>query len=226
LTAQVRDTGRTLAAKLSADGAISGTTARKYGLLPSRFTVACVGDSFTSGFGLKNPGTEAYPGVLAAMTGEFSFTTESYSTEMVTVNDEGYLSFAWSKAYGQSLKTEADIVLFTMGANDAIWTPDQTDFAEDYEKLLQTYLNLPQKPRVIVMTPPRLVGTSKYDALMAEIAETETSVARKLNLEVIDLFSFSEGMSAYSTDKVHLNAEGHRLVAEYIYNELSAILSE
>lgn len=226
LTAEVHGTGQTLASKLASGGAISGTAARKFGLLQSHFTVACVGDSFTSGFGLDSPESEAYPAVLSSLTGEFSFTTENYSAEMVTVNEESYLSFAMTKAYARSMKTEADIILFVMGANDAIWTPEQTDLAEDFEKLLQAYLKLPQKPKVIVMTPPRLVGTSKFDDEMAEVVRTETAVAKKLNLEVIDLFTFSEGMSAYSSDKVHLNAEGHRLVAEYIYKALSAILSE
>jgi lysophospholipase L1-like esterase len=226
LTAALNGTGQTLAAKLASGGAISGAAARKFGLLPSHFTVACIGDSFTSGFGLDNPESEAYPAVLASLTGEFSFTAENYSTEMVTVNEESYLSFAMTKAYARSVKTEADIILFVMGANDAIWTPEQTDLAEDLEKLLQAYLKLPQKPRVIVMTPPRLVGTSKFDDEMAEVVRTETAVANKLNLKVIDLFTFSEGMAAYSSDKVHLNAEGHRLVAEYIYKALSVILSE
>jgi lysophospholipase L1-like esterase len=226
LTAKLNHSGKTLASKLVSDGVISGAAARNYGLLPTRYTVACVGDSFTAGFGLKSPDKQAYPGVLTALTGDFTFATETYSTPMVTVNTDNHLAFIRTPTYTKSLGTSADIILLVMGANDAIWTPGRADLAEDYKKLLESYINLPQGPKVIVLTPPRLLGLREYDDKMAVVVETEKNVARELGLEVIDVHAFSEGMSSYTDDKVHFNAEGHRLVAEYIYKAMSEILSK
>jgi lysophospholipase L1-like esterase len=223
----MNNTGRTLAEKLALSHAISRATAQKYGLLPEKtsLTVACVGDSFTSGYDLPSPSIQAFPAVLATLPGDFAFKTENYGYAGVAVNYESKLSYLKSGVGLKSMNTDADIILVTLGANDAVWTPDMSDFAEDYRQLLETYIELPGCPKVIVMTPPRLLGLAGYDQLMAEIVAQEKAVAEELKLDIIDIYAFSEGKEKYSDDKVHFNAEGHRLVAEYIYKELSKLLS-
>lgn len=230
LTTKMISGDMTLIEQLVNDGAVSMETAAEYDLLPQKtdYLVACVGDSFTSGFGLDDPETEAYPAVLAALEGEYSFQTENYSYEMLTVDLESPLSYAKTMTCARSLKSKADIVVIALGANDAIWSSDQTDFAEDYKMLLNMYIKLNTAPRVIVITPPRLFGLEKYDDLMAELVETEIEVAKELELDVIDVYALSLEMEAeeYCTDKLHMNAEGHRYVAGFIYDELSRLLSE
>jgi lysophospholipase L1-like esterase len=206
----------------------SAETARQHKLLPEvkSLTVACVGDSFTAGYDLSDPGTETFPAVLATLSGDYSFQTENYGVAGVAVNNESFLSYFKSGVCARSLQTKASVILVTLGANDAVWAPDMTDFREDYKQLLETYIKLPHAPRVIVMTPPRLLGLKGYDALMAQIVREETVAARELNLDIIDIYAFSDGMEGYSDDSVHFNAQGHRLVAEYIYKALSEILSQ
>lgn len=222
--------GVTLAEQLVAQGVISMEDAVKFGLLsPGKsYLVACIGDSITSGFGLKDPASEAYPAVLSTLEGEYAFTTESYAYSMLTVDLESRLSYSKSRVFDKSMKTEADIILVALGTNDAIWSGEQTDFAEDYEELLNMYINLPGAPRVIAMTPPRLFGLESYSELMAEIAEEERTVAGELGLDIIDIYAFSESMETekYCDENLHMNVVGHRLVAGFIYDELCGILSD
>jgi lysophospholipase L1-like esterase len=226
LKTRLREEPRTLASKLVSEGAVSPDAARQFGLIPEKasYTVAIVGDSFTAGYGLDNPEKDCYPAVLAATTGEFTFKTENYGVAGVAVNNESVLSYLSSKTGARSFQTKADIVLVVLGANDAVWTPDMSDFYEDYKQILKTYMDMSHGPKVIVMTPPRLLGLKGYDSLMAEIVEKEKAAARDLNLDIIDVYAFSEGMERYSDDSVHFNTEGHRLVAGFIYDALAEIL--
>lgn len=222
--------GITLVEHLISQGVISMEDAYEYGLVTQvkSYVVACIGDSFTSGFGLQDPALEAYPAVLSALEGEYAFTAESYAYSMLTVDFESRLSYAKSRVCAKSMKTKADIVLVALGANDAIWSGEQTDFAEDYEELLNMYINLPTEPRVIVVTPPRLFGLESYGELMAVIVEDEREVAGKLGLDIIDVYAFSESMETeeHCDDNLHMNEQGHRLVARFIYDQLCRILSD
>lgn len=229
LTRTLKSGGITLAEKLVSSGAIKKETAVKYGIFsePKSYLVACVGDSFTAGYGLDDPDTQAFPAVLATLKGDYSFTTENYGYAGLAVNNESKLSYLDSKTGGKSFKTAADIVLITLGANDAVWSPDMSDFDEDYKYILEKFIGLPGKPRVVVVLPPRLLGLEGYDETMAGIVAIELNVAKKMKLDIIDLYTYSEDMDEYvSSDGVHFNAEGHELIAEYIYDELAGILSE
>ena len=56
--------------------------------------------------------------------------------------------------------------------------------------------------------------------------EDEKTVINELGLDIINIYEFSENMSKYSEDGVHFTSEGYKVLAEYIYNELCAVLSE
>lgn len=231
LTKQIKGGEFTLAEKLANEGALSLQTARKLGLAPEysgeakELTIACVGDSLTFGMGAGDPAAESYPSYLAAYTGPFKFVTENYGHSGATVDYESFLAYSGTQAYKDSLNTKADIVLIMLGTNDAVWSPNQTDFAEDYKQMLETYVNLPHSPRVIAMTPPRLFFEGFGDKL-ADVVEDEKAVISEMGLDIINIYEFSEDMSRYSEDGVHFTAEGYKILAEYIYDELCAILSE
>jgi lysophospholipase L1-like esterase len=236
LTAKLKAGTSTLADKLAADGAISKFTARKLGLIPAyagevkSVTVACVGDSLTFGMGTANQATESYPGVLATLTGPFTFITERYGHSGATVDYESKGVFAPSYAstteYADSLKTKAEVIVIMLGTNDAVWSSGQPDFAEDYAQMLDTYLNLPHKPKVVAMLPPHLLGLKGYDDKLEKVVEMEKAVIQEKGLPMIDAYTFSADMAKYSKVGVHFTPEGYRLLAEFVYEELGDILSK
>jgi lysophospholipase L1-like esterase len=236
LTATLKAGTSTLAEKLAADGAISSYTARRLGLIPAyagavkSVTVACVGDSLTFGMGTANQTTESYPGVLATLTGPFTFITERYGHSGATVDYESKGAFAPSYAstqeYADSLNTKAEVIVIMLGTNDAVWSSGQPDFTEDYAQMLDTYLNLPHKPKVIAMLPPHLLGLKGYDDKLEKVVEMEKAVIQEKGLDLIDAYTFSADMAKYSKDGVHFTPEGYKLLAEFVYEALGDILSE
>lgn len=213
--------------------AVTAAATGMYGLLPGKkngHVVACVGDSLTYGFGTAHPAAESYPGYLARMPGKINLNTENYGVSGATVDDDGTNPFApaytGTERYRDSLNTKADIILIMLGTNDAFWSAGNADFTGDFKKLLEAYIALPHAPKVIVMTPPRLPGLEGYDEPLAEIAAKELEAAAELELDTIDIYTFSGEISAYSNDGVHFTAEGNARIAEFIYSELARLLSE
>jgi acyl-CoA thioesterase-1 len=134
--------------------------------------------------------------------------------------------FFSTQEYTDSLKTKAEVIVIMLGTNDAVWSPKQTDFAEDYAQMLDTYINLPQKPKVIAMLPPHLLGLKGYDDQLEKVVEQEKAVIKEKGLDMIDAYTFSADMAKYSKDGVHLTPEGYRLLAGFVYEQLGVILSK
>jgi lysophospholipase L1-like esterase len=205
----------------------SAALTRVYGLLPAKaesYTVACVGDSLTFGLMSDDPATQSYPAVLSTLkSGKLVFTAENYGCSGATVDHESFKPYTNQAEYTSSLTTTANVVVIMLGTNDAVMSPNQTDFDEDYKQLLDIYINLPQKPKVIVITPPHLYNN--FDGNVSKLADREKAIAQEMGLDVIDIYALSADMGQYSKDNVHFNAEGYKLLAEYIYTGLNDILS-
>ena len=98
---------------------------------------------------------------MASLKGDFEFETENYGRAGLAVNNESMLSYLQSKTGEKSFKTKAEIILVAIGANDAVWTPDMSDFEEIFQNLLEAFYKPSGEPRLIVMLPPRLLGAER-----------------------------------------------------------------
>lgn len=195
-----------------------------------KYTVACVGDSLTFGMGANDPVTESYPAILASIEGKHKFETEKYGHSGATVDYEGWLPFAGTEEYADSLKTQADIVLLMLGTNDTVFSQNRDIFPENYEKMVTTYTGLPCKPRVIIMLPPHFFSDGAMMqpsiANLETVIKQEKQIAEKLGLDTIDVYSLTEGRFDLSPDGVHFTAEGYKVLAQFVYEELVKILDK
>jgi lysophospholipase L1-like esterase len=198
------------------------------------YTVCCAGDSLTFGLQCDDPDTQSYPAVMAGLVGrEIYFKTENYGRSGATVDPKDDFFFAnpysSSPEYADSVQTEAELVLLMLGTNDAFWSPNRDVFEENFTALLQSYIDLPQAPRVIVVLPPHtffeMMGTI-YDDTLEELVVKEKAVAETLGLPVIDARSFNEGRPELFVDQIHFTVEGYALLAETICTQLCAILQD
>lgn len=223
--------------KLVAEEAVTAEDAVKCGLINDEtakdpedvkvFTVACIGDSLTYGEASDDPVTQSYPAVLAGIDGKYKFVTEKYGRSGATVDFVGFLPYGGTDEYKASLETEADIVLIMLGTNDTVFSMNRNIFPDNYTKLVQTYIDLPCKPQVIVMLPPHFFSQYGADSILAPLIDQEKQVAEELGLEVIDVFSFTENRyDLGNADGVHFSVEGYKALAEFVYDELSAILDK
>ena len=184
--------------------------------------IACIGDSITWGFTLLNPWKQSYPALLQARLGE-EYEVRNFGYNNAAARFDADMPYVRKRVYRNSLEWAPDIVLLMLGTNDTKkrnWNPEI--FRRDYRAIVESYLNLPSHPRVILIAPIRifllmgrpllgLYPETMENGVRPAILET----ARALNLDVIDLKDLFAD-NRYCRDGVHPQREGTRMMEEAI----------
>ena len=185
--------------------------------------VACVGDSVTYGYGIKNRAKNNYPAVLQTLLGD-GYCVNNYGYSGRTVSSEGDRPYTAEKLYEKSIAFQPDIVVLMLGSNDSKpFNWDAVKFTDDYVALVQTYLALDSAPKVycVIPTPVYPVdGEVKYnidgDVLQNEIVPLTRQLAESLGVQVIDMNTpFLEHADLFS-DGCHPNKDGALLYAQLV----------
>ena len=118
--------------------------------------VACVGNSITYGAGIANRDANSYPSQLQYFLGD-DFEVRNFGVSGTTLLSKGNSPYVKTTAYSQSKDFRPDIVLIKLGTNDSKpfnwkW---KDDFVKDYQQLIDSYRQLPSRPRIILLTPVR-----------------------------------------------------------------------
>lgn len=198
----------------------------------SQIKIACVGDSITYGFGIKNQPSNSYPRLLGNMLGS-ECTVSNFGNIRVTVQPDGDQPYISTKTYEKSIRYNADVLIFMMGSNDAKicnWK-NEKKFIEDYNTLLDSYLTGDEPPVVFLCTPASaLYPDGKTDCastygiqpdIVDSIAETIRNIAKERGCPVIDINKSTKGhREYYSSDLIHLNALGAKVIADEVYASL------
>ena len=188
--------------------------------------VACIGDSITWGFTILSRRSNSYPSQLQQLLGpEYHVRNFGYNDASARFDaDTPYIS---KKVYPKSLEWNPDIVLLMLGSNDTKrrnWAPEI--FRRDYKKLVKSYIDLPSKPRVILIAPIRIFQPMNipllglYSDTMEEgVRPAIREIAADMGLELVDLVDLFPD-SKYMMDGVHPQATGARMLAETIYESI------
>ena len=195
--------------------------------------VACVGDSITYGFGVKNWYRNQYPKVLQRLLGK-KYSVRNYGISGRTGCESGDSPYSKEKLYMLSRDYQPDIVVIMFGTNDTKvhnWKgPEQ--FCKEYAELLKSYIALSSKPKVYVMTPPcayyptseQTEGPSSFDIQPAVVTEVRRCIIRlgeELNCPVIDLYPHTENQRMWFVkDGIHPNAAGANEIAGQVYSAI------
>ncbi len=198
-------------------------------VLPDKKHVACIGDSITFGAGVRGKTQLTWEYALNRLLGS-EYQVLNYGIRGRTLQDEGDYPYTAEKFYPASLRLCAETYLILLGTNDA--KPYNWD-AERYERELHAFVKgytaLENRPRVLLMTPPRCYADPKRgkvafdidpDVVDGPVCEAIRRQAALLGLQVIDLNTFTKGQADWFTDGVHPNAEGNRNIAAYIVKQL------
>ena len=185
--------------------------------------IACIGDSITWGFTLLNPRKQSYPALLQEMLG-VDYPVRNFGYNDASARFDADTPYVKKRVYRLSLSWNPDIVIIMLGTNDTKrqnWDPEI--FRRDYSKLVDSYLQLPSKPRVILVAPIRIFLPFKVPILGLYPETMETGVrpaileiAAEKELEVIDLKDLFTD-SAYMMDGVHPQRKGAKMMAEAIF---------
>lgn len=189
--------------------------------------IACIGDSITWGFTLLNPLKQSYPALLQEKLGP-EYEVRNFGYNDAAARFDADTPYVKKRAYSNSLKWNPDIVLIMLGTNDTKhrnWDP--RIFRRDYSKLVDSYIGLPSKPRVILIAPIRiflrmnipLMGL--YPETMEEgVRPAIREIAGEKGLELIDLQDLFTD-SSFMMDGVHPQKEGARMLADAIFSAVN-----
>lgn len=120
--------------------------------------VACVGDSITSGWALKDPARDAFPAQLQRILGDGyevrNFGMPGLGVYRHTKWNGGMRAWSLSKAHPAVRNWQPDVVLCGLGINDIEEYPKDASglFRRQYTELLAGFAALPSAPRLIVWT--------------------------------------------------------------------------
>ena len=189
--------------------------------------IACIGDSITWGFTLLRPGKQSYPALLQEKLGP-DYEVRNFGYNNAATRFDSDMPYVRRGVYRRSLEWNPDIVLLMLGTNDTKrcnWDPDI--FRRDYRRIIQSYRDLPSKPRIILIAPIRIHLPLKipvlglYPETMEEgVRPAIREIAAEMGLELVDLVDLFPD-STYCKDGVHPQATGARKLAEAIYTSVN-----
>ena len=188
--------------------------------------VACIGDSITWGFTLLNPWKQSYPALLQEKLGA-DYEVRNFGYNDASARFDADTPYVKKHVYRESLEWNPDIVLIMLGSNDTKkrnWDP--AIFRRDYEALVRSYMELPSRPRVILIAPIQLflVGSIPLMGLYPDTMEEGVRpairlAAIELGLELVDLKDLFTDRQ-YMIDGVHPQRKGASMLADAIYSAI------
>ncbi|MCP4263310.1 MAG: hypothetical protein GY774_38255 [Planctomycetes bacterium] len=185
--------------------------------------VACVGDSITYGSGITDRNNNSYPAQLDRMLQKFDnqWQVQNFGVSGATLLRNGDKPYVRESAYNQVLAAEPDAVIIKLGTNDSKphnWE-HKDDFISDYIFLIDSFVELPSKPRIWICYPVPAFNSNFgiSDAVIKdEIIPMVSEIAELRDVEVIDLYTALSDAAALFPDGIHPNAEGAKLIAQAI----------
>ncbi len=192
------------------------------------YRIAVVGDSIVEGHKLDggNKGPDCWPSQLQEYlnkTGRGKYAVENYGKTGATLQKEGDKPYTQQAEYTQSLKTQADVVIVALGANDAKasnWNAAR--YENQYYSLIVKYMTLPQKPTVYLAYTTYVADQSQTgiqrSVIQGEMLKIQKNLAEELGLKIIDLNTLTKKNSTQYNDGVHPNAALAKKMGEYVFN--------
>jgi len=185
--------------------------------------ITCVGASDVSS---PTPyGTPNWPDYIAPMLG-YEYAITNCGASGTTMIQGGNAPYWNTQQYLNSLNSSPDIVIIMLGSNDSKpynWIY-QTNYAPDYEDLINEYRNLPSHPRIYLNTLLTVYGAGSYDITDPIVTGQLCPIIKQIgfdeNLPVIDVNTATKNMPQNFPDNVHPDIAGARVVAQTVFNGL------
>ena len=187
-----------------------------------KIRIACVGDSITFGYGIKEKEQYSYPAQLQNLLGE-KYEIGNFGTNHATVFKNGSKLY-WNMVSFQKAKTfSPSIVIIIFGANCSNKTnwKNQENYESNILGLIQEFQNLTTSPEIIVCLPPpafhKKFGVRPLIIENEIIPKLQIVIAQN-NLTTIDLHTPLKKNKDFFTDAIHPDRNGAKIIADTIYN--------
>ncbi|MBB2147781.1 GDSL-type esterase/lipase family protein [Pedobacter gandavensis] len=193
-----------------------------------KIKVACIGNSVTAGYLLKDPTQEAYPSVLQGLLGD-AYEVGNFGLGGATLLKKGHRPYFKTKEFTAALNFQADIAIVHLGLNDTDprnWPEYRDEFQRDYAWLLDTLKKNNPKIKLYVcrLSPifsehPRFKSGTRewYWQIQKEIP----LIAKDNQASLIDLNTPLNSRTDLFADNLHPDKEGASIIAHTIYENIT-----
>lgn len=182
--------------------------------------VACIGNSITDGSGIDMAEVFGYPAQLQQLLGE-QYHVKNFGVGARTLLNKGDRPYMNEMAWRDALAFNPQVVVIKLGTNDSKtdnWT-HRDEFAADYQQMIDALNALPSHPRIILAHPIKAFKdqwTITDEVIVNEVIPEIDAVARKNNLEVIDLHAAITDSKFILADGIHPNEKGAGVMAQAV----------
>ena len=193
-----------------------------------KIKIACIGNSVTYGYGLKDPATQSYPAQLQSMLGD-SYKVKNFGHSGATLLRKGHRPYYKTDAFKEALQFVPDIVIIHLGLNDTDprnWNNYRNEFKSDYTWLIDQFKNKKPNAKIFIcrMTPifhrhPRFEsGTREW---FWQIQKEITEIAAANHTGLIDLHTGLYSRPDLFPDALHPNAAGAEILTKIVYKAIT-----
>lgn len=179
---------------------------------PAPKTILILGDSLTAGYGLEDPATQSFPGLL-----QEKINTAGLPYRVINAGLSGDTSSGGLRRIDWVLRTPIDTFILELGGNDGLRGLDPALTARNLQGILDKVRAKNPSARLVVagMRVPDSMGAdfaSSFAAIFPALATANDATLIPFLLEGVG------GIPAMNlADGFHPNIEGHRKVAEIVW---------
>ena len=186
---------------------------------PTLKTILFFGDSLTAGFGLDDASTQAFPGRI-----QQKLITAGLPYRVVNAGLSGETTAGGLRRIDWVLRGPVDIFVLELGANDGLRGLSPTLAAANLQGLLDKVRA--KNPAVKLVVAGMELPTSMGEDYRKKFAAIYTTLAQANQATLIPFLLEGVGGVAglNQPDGIHPTADGHRLVAETVWQWLRPLL--
>ena len=183
--------------------------------------VACMGDSITDGGGQSK--SSFYPVHLNQMLGD-GFEVLNFGESGATMQTDADKPYWHGKDLLNVFAYKPEIVVLMLGTNDSKthnW--NAANYERDYQVMIDSLSTLTPKPAIYLCFPPPAYSSAwaiSDSTIRAGVIPIVKRIARKNNLQIINVYQGMEGMSERFPDGIHPDDEGRKILAGIVYNAI------
>jgi acyl-CoA thioesterase-1 len=190
------------------------------GLNEEKVKIVAMGDSLTAGYDLNLD--ESYPKQL-----EKKLLENNFNVQIINVGISGETTAGLFERIEFIKKQNPEIILITIGGNDALRALPVTETEKNILKIVQSLKEVVDKEKIFLMQiqAPANLGiayTRQFNSLYQNIVSRE-----KINLVPFVVPEVFTNSNLMQNDGIHPNAEGYKyLIDNFIFKEVVKILQK
>ncbi|BAO56344.1 arylesterase precursor [Nonlabens marinus S1-08] len=194
------------------------TTENENSTASSNATILFFGDSITAGYGLDDT-NDAFPGII-----QTKIDSLGWNYEVVNSGLSGETTAGGRSRIEWILNQEIDVFVLELGANDGLRGVPLSETRGNLQAIIDAVKTKSPQTKIVLagmQLPPNMgqAYTNEFKSIFIELAEQNDIALIPFILENVGGIA-----SLNQADGIHPNVEGHKIVAENVWDVLKDVI--